>query len=63
MFIITRSKSKLGEGEIVEGNPEVGSRRRTSQGEEMAEEGSGNHPFGSNAGFVDAFMTLRAMVK
>lgn len=29
----------------------------------MAEEASSDHPFGSDAGFVDAFMTLRAMVE
>ena len=63
MCMITKRKSNLGEGELVEGDPEVGSRRRTTQGEEMAEEGSADHPFGSDAGFVDSFMTLQAMVE
>ena len=57
------SKSNLSEGELVEGDPEVGSRRRTTRGEEMAEEGSGDHLFGFDAGFVNAFMTLCAMVE
>ncbi len=60
--MITRKKSKLGEGELVARDPEVGSRRRTTQGDEMAEEGSSDHTFRSDAGFVDAFMTVRAMV-
>lgn len=29
----------------------------------MAEKGSGDHLFGSDVGFVDAFMTLQAMVE
>lgn len=61
--MITRRKSKLGEGELVEGDPEVGSRRRTTRGEDMAKEGRGDHPFGFDAGFMDAFMTLRVMVE
>lgn len=56
--MITRTKSKLGEGEIVAGDLEVGSRGRTTRGDEMAKEGSDDHPFGSDASFVDAFMTL-----
>jgi hypothetical protein len=34
--MITREKPSHGEGEIVEGDPEIGSRKRTSQSEEMA---------------------------
>jgi len=60
--MITRSNSRCGEGEVVEGDTKVGSRRRKSQGEEMVEEGRSDHPFGS-VGFVDSFMTLRAMVE
>ena len=48
----------LGEGELVARDLEVGSRRRTTRGDEMVEEGSSDHPFGFDAGFVDAFMTL-----
>lgn len=61
--MITRRKYKLGEGELVVGYPEVGSRRRTTRGDEMVEEGIGDHPFGYDVGLVDAFMTLRAMVE
>ena len=38
--MITREKLNRGEGELVEENPEIGSRKRTSQSEKMAlEEG------------------------
>lgn len=63
MCMITRRKSKLSEGELVEGDPEVGSRRRTTREDEMVDEGSGDLSFGFDAGFMDAFMTLRAMVE
>ena len=56
--MITKKISKLGEGELVEGDPEIGSRRRKTRGEEIDEEGSGDHLFGFDATFVDAFRTL-----
>jgi hypothetical protein len=34
--MITREKLSHGEGELVEGDPEIGSRKRTSQSEKMA---------------------------
>ena len=38
--MITKENLSCGEGELVEGDPEIGSRKRTSQSEEMAlEEG------------------------
>lgn len=61
--MVTRRKSNIAKGELIEGDLEVGSRRRTNRGEEMAEEGSSDHPFGSNAGVIDAFMTLRTLVE
>jgi hypothetical protein len=36
--MITREKLNHGEGKLVEGDPEIGSRKRTSQSEEMASE-------------------------
>jgi hypothetical protein len=36
--MITREKISHGEGELVEGDPEIGSRKRTSQSENMASE-------------------------
>jgi hypothetical protein len=34
--MITRENLSRGEGEIIEGDPEIGSRKRTSQSEKMA---------------------------
>jgi hypothetical protein len=34
--MITREKLSRGEGELVEGDPKIGSRKRTSQSERMA---------------------------
>jgi len=36
--MITRSKSRRGEGELVERDPKIGSMRRKTHGEEMVEE-------------------------
>jgi hypothetical protein len=36
--MITRKKLSHSEGELVEGDPEIGSRKRNSQSEEMASE-------------------------
>lgn len=52
--MITRRKLRRGEGECVDGDPKVGSRRRTARGEEMVQEGGGGHPFKSKPCFVDA---------
>jgi len=54
--MITRSKLKLGEGELVETNPEIG---RVYPRREMAEENS----LESDTQFMDSFMTIRAMVE
>jgi hypothetical protein len=37
--MITREKLRCGEGELVEGDPKIGSRKMTSQSEKMASEG------------------------
>jgi hypothetical protein len=34
--VITKEKLSRGEGELVEGDPKIGSRKRTSQSEKMA---------------------------
>jgi hypothetical protein len=36
--MITREKLSCGEGEIVDGDPNIGSRKRTSQSERIASE-------------------------
>jgi len=54
--MITRSKLKLGEGELVETNPEIG---RVYPRRKMAEE----NPLESDSQFMDSFMTMRAMVE
>ena len=53
--MITRSKLKLGEGELVETNPEIG---RVYPRRKMAEE----IPLESDSQFMEGFMTMRAMV-
>ena len=54
--MITRSKLKLGEGELVEANPEIG---RVYIKRKMSEES----PLESDSQFMDSFMTTRAMVE
>ena len=54
--MITRSKLKVGEGELVETNPEIG---RVYPRRKMAEE----NPLESDSQFMDSFMTMRAMVE
>ena len=54
--MITRSKIKLEEGELVEANPEIG---RVYPRREMVEE----NPLESDSQFMDSFMTMRAMVE
>jgi len=54
--MLTRSKLKLGERELVETNPEIG---RVYPRRKMAEES----PLESDFQFMDSFMTMRAMVE
>ena len=54
--MITRSKLKLGEGGLVETNPEIG---RVYPKRKMSEE----IPLESDSQFMDNFMTMRAMVE
>ena len=54
--MLTRSKLKLGEGELVDANPEIG---RVYPRRIMAEE----IPLESESQFMDSFMTMRAMVE
>ena len=54
--MLTRTKLKLGEGELVEANPEIG---RVYPKRKMAEES----PLESDSQFMDSFMTMRAMVE
>ena len=54
--MITRSKFKLGEGELVETNREIG---RVYTRRKMSKE----IPLESDSQFMDSFMTMRAMVE
>ena len=54
--MLTRLKLKLGEGELVEANPEI---ERVYPRREMAEQVSSE----SDSQFIDSFMTMRAMVE
>ena len=54
--MLTRLKIRLGEGELVETNPEIG---RVYSHRIMAEEA----PLGSESQFIESFKTLRAMVE
>ena len=54
--MLIRSKLKLGEGELVEANPEIG---RVYPRRKMAEE----NPLESDSQFMDNLMTMRAMVE
>ena len=54
--MLTRTKLKLGEGELVEANPENG---RVYPRRKMAEE----IPLESDSQFMDSFMTMRSMVE
>ena len=54
--MLTRSKLKLGEGELVETNPEIG---RVYPQRTMLEEGS----VGPDPQFIDSFMAIRFMVE
>ena len=54
--MLTRSKLKLGEGELVETNPEIG---RVYPHKTMSEEG----PMGTDHQFIDSFLAIKSMVK
>jgi len=54
--MLTRSKLKLGEGELVEANPEIGRvYPRRKMGEQV--------PLESESQFMESFMTMGAMVE
>ena len=54
--MLTRSKLKLGEGELVETNPKIG---RIYPQKTMSEEGS----MGPNRQFIDSFLAIKSMVE
>ena len=54
--MLTRSKLKLGEGELVENNPEIG---RVYPQETMSEDGS----MWPDPQFIDSFLAMRSMVE
>jgi hypothetical protein len=58
--MITREKMNRGEGDLVEENPEVGSRKRTSQSENMASEEGISH---IEIEFQKTYFTMSEMVK
>ena len=66
--MLTRSKLKLGEGELVEGDPEIGSRRtfsRSMSSPRGEEEGHTERekPVISETEFLDSFMSMKAMME
>ena len=54
--MLTRSKLKLGEGELVETNPEIG---RVYPRKIMSEEGS----VGPDPQFIESFLAINSMVE
>jgi hypothetical protein len=58
--MITREKLNRGEGELVEENPEIGSRKRTSQSEKMASKEGLSH---NEIEFQKSFFPMSEMVK
>ena len=54
--MLTRSKLKLGEGELVETNPEIG---RVYSRKTMSEEGS----IGPDPQFIESFLAITSMVE
>jgi hypothetical protein len=58
--MITREKKNHGEGELVEENPEIGLRKRTSQSEKMASEEGLSH---EEKEFRKTFFAMSEMVK
>ena len=58
--MITREKLNHGEGDLVEENPEIGSRKRTSQSENMASEEGLSH---DEKEFRKTFFAMSEMMK
>jgi hypothetical protein len=58
--MITRERMNHGEGELVEENPEIGSRKRTSQSEKMASEEGLSH---DEKEFQNIFFAMLEMMK
>jgi hypothetical protein len=58
--MITRERMNRGEGELVEENPEIGSRRRTFQSENMGSEEGLSH---DDIEFQKTFFAMSEMVK
>jgi len=54
--MLTRSKLKLGEGELVENNPEIG---RVYSWKTMSKEGS----IGPDPQFIESFLAIKSMVE
>ena len=54
--MLTRSKLKLGEGELVETNPEIG---RVYSRKTMSEEGS----IGPDPQIIESFLAIKSMVE
>ena len=66
--MLTRSRLKHGEGELVEEDPEIGSRRtfsRTMSSPRREEEGhtEWEKPIISESEFLEAFMSMKAMME
>ena len=66
--MITRSKSHLGEGELVEGNPETGSKRtfaKSMSSPRGEEEGHGEREKSilTETKFLEAFISMKTMVE
>jgi hypothetical protein len=58
--MITRENMNRGEGKLVEENPKIGSRKRTSQSEKMASEEGLSH---NQIEFQKTFFAMSEMVK
>ena len=66
--MLTRSRLKLAEGELVEGYPEIGSRRTFSRTMSSPRREEGGHterekPVMSKTEFLEAFMSMKAMME
>ena len=64
--MLTRSRLKLGEGELIEGDPKIGSRRTFSR-TMSSPRGEGHtereKPVISETEFLEAFMSMKAMME
>jgi hypothetical protein len=58
--MITKERMNHGEGELVEENPEIGSRKRTSKSEKMASEEGLSH---DEKEFRKTFFAMSEMMK